>query len=171
MADVNAELGRANTASVNMNETAVRALGRKTSGAISMNDLRSKKFIDLPGFSVFSFGFPSVGEYAGATLEISSDGTAYGIDNSGFGADIVYSNPWIPTTEPSIIDDYEVRVTLSSGSVIGDLNVWQNLSTTRQWYVEAFYPGSQSATLSVQIRNAATTNVLETATVTLSAGF
>ena len=172
MADVNAELGRSSTASVNMNEEAVRALARVASGTISMNNLRNKKFIDFPGFSVSSFGFPSFGEYAAATLEVSSDGTTYGIDNAGLSYNIVYTNAWIPTTTASIIDDYEVRATIVSGSgVSGDLNVWQNLGSSRQWSVDAFYPDSYSATLQIQIRNAATGTVLETGNVTLSAGF
>ena len=173
MADVNAELGRSSTASVNMNETAVRALARKTSGTISMNDLRSKKFIDFPGFSVAAFGFPSLGEYAQAAFEVNSDGSVQGVDQSGFGYSVVYSSTWIPTTDAGIIDDYEIRVQQVSGSTIGgdSLNTWLNLSTNRSWAIGDFYPGSVAATANVQIRNAATGNVLETATVTLSAGF
>jgi hypothetical protein len=170
MANVNQELGRLSTASVNMNETAVRALARVPAGTISMNDLRNKKFIDFPGFSVFSYGTPSYGEYAGALLDISSDGTTYGIDLAGLGYNIVYTNAWLPTIEPSIIDDYEARATLVSGnSPSGTLNTWLNLSTSRQWSIDAFYPSSSSSIIQIQIRNAATGIVLQTGNVTLSA--
>ena len=172
MANVNAELGRSSTASVNMNETAVRALARVTSGTISMDNLRNKKFIDFPGFSVSSFGFPAFGEYAGALLQISSDGTTYGIDLAGLGYNIVYTNAWLPTTEPSIIDDYEARATYVGGnSPSGDLNVWINLANSPEWSTDAFYPSSSSSTIQIQIRNAATGTILETGNVTLSASF
>jgi len=42
MSQVNTELGRASTASINLNEAAVRSLAGVPSGAISMNDLRGK---------------------------------------------------------------------------------------------------------------------------------
>ena len=42
MSQVNTELGRSSTASINLNETAVRTLAGVASGTISMNDLRGK---------------------------------------------------------------------------------------------------------------------------------
>ena len=42
LSDVNIELGRAATASINLNESPVRALAGISSGTISMNDLRGK---------------------------------------------------------------------------------------------------------------------------------
>lgn len=42
LSQVNSELGRSATASINLNESAVRTLAGKASGAISMSDLRGK---------------------------------------------------------------------------------------------------------------------------------
>lgn len=49
MAQVNSELGRSATQSINLNDGSVRQLAGKGSGAISMNDLRGKS--NTPTFS------------------------------------------------------------------------------------------------------------------------
>jgi alpha-tubulin suppressor-like RCC1 family protein len=46
LSDVNIELGRSATAQINMNDADVRTLAGVPSGAISMNDLRGKSFIN-----------------------------------------------------------------------------------------------------------------------------
>ena len=173
MANVNTELGRSTTASVNMNDTAVRALARKTSGTISMNDLNSKKFIDFGGFNLTSTGSPFFGEFADATLQIGADGEWYGIDNAGFGGFIAYSGSWIPTTDAGVIDDYQVRVTQTSGGFVGGtLATWLNMADGPHfWSVSEFYNGSNAASLTVEFRNAATGNIVESAFVQLEASF
>lgn len=45
LSQVNSELGRSPTQSINLNDTAVRSLAGKASGAISMNDLRGKSAV------------------------------------------------------------------------------------------------------------------------------
>jgi hypothetical protein len=49
MSQVNAELARASNASTNLNETIVRKLAGKPSGAISMNDLHGKNGLRFDG--------------------------------------------------------------------------------------------------------------------------
>jgi hypothetical protein len=173
MANVNTELGRSTTASVNMNETAVRALARVASGAISMDNLRNKKFIDFAGFTLVSTGAPFFGETADATLWIDSNGDWYGIDNAGFGGSTVYSGSWIPTTNAGVIDDYDVRVTQTSGGFVGGtLATWLNMgSGPHLWSVTEFYDGSNAASLTVEFRNAATGTIVETGYVQLQASF
>lgn len=66
--------------------------------------------------------------------------------------------------------DYGVYVTKTGDSVTGSLGSWLALSSTRTWGVTAVLsPETKFATLTVQIRNATTLVVLDTATVTLSA--
>jgi hypothetical protein len=173
MSDVNIELGRSSTTAVNMNDTAVRALARKTSGTISMNDLRSKKFIDFTGFTLIATGISGFGETATADFTINSDSNWYGTEYAGFGQTTIYSGNWIPTNEISVVDDYEIRVQKTSGGTVsGTLNTWLNLADgPYSWSVTSSYPNSDAVTLQVDFRNAATTNIVETATVGLEASF
>jgi hypothetical protein len=59
MSQVNTELGRSATASINLNESAVRTLAGVPSGAISMNNLRGKSYgITLtPGYEAGYVGY------------------------------------------------------------------------------------------------------------------
>jgi len=185
MANVNTELGRTSTSSINMNDAAVRALARKptANSVISMNDLRNKKFIDFPGFNVLVFGFPSPGETAAAQFTIypyyqtflsSPDKNYAGFEVVGFGSTTAVEGQWIPTEVASVIDDYEIRVTKTSGGTVGGsaLSTWLNLNNgPYSWEVFAFYPNPDAATLQVDFRNASTTTIVETGFVNLQAGF
>lgn len=48
MSDVNTELDKTSTAQITLNDTAVRGLAGKSSGQISMNDLRNKTYNPPP---------------------------------------------------------------------------------------------------------------------------
>jgi hypothetical protein len=157
-----------------MNDTAVRALARKTSGAISMNDLRSKKFIDFAGFTLIATGYSGFDEIAIAEFSINPDSNWYGTEYKGFDSANIYTGNWIPTTVSSVVDDYEIRVQKTSGGTVSgsSLNTWLNLNTVAySWTVNALYPSSDAVTLQVDFRNAATTTIVETATVYLQASF
>lgn len=69
--------------------------------------------------------------------------------------------------------DFDVRVTVSTGvTPAGEaVNAWLNLGTTREWRVTEGRDGlfSTSSTLFVEIRDAATGAVLNSATITLNA--
>jgi hypothetical protein len=184
MSNVNVELGRTSTSAINMNDPAVRALARKptANSIISMNDLRNKKFIDFPGFNVSVFGFPSFGESASAqftiypyyeTFFLGPEKNYAGFEISGFNTTVAVEGQWIPTEVASVIDDYQIRVTKTSGGAVsGTLNTWLNLvDGPYTWEVSEFYPNSNAASLQVDFRNASTTTIVETGVVNLQAGF
>lgn len=64
MSQVNTELGRSATATISLNESAVRSLAGVPSGAISMNDLRGKSAVTFT---------PEGGATAGTAVFLSSD--------------------------------------------------------------------------------------------------
>ena len=64
MANVNVELGRSSTATISLNETAVRSLAGVASGTISMNDLRGKSFVTFN---------PDGGTTVGSAVYLDSD--------------------------------------------------------------------------------------------------
>jgi hypothetical protein len=67
---------------------------------------------------------------------------------------------------------YEVRATLDAGTLTsGTTGSWLGLGTTRSWNVTraSNIVGSDSATLTVEIRAASSGTVLATATVTITA--
>lgn len=68
--------------------------------------------------------------------------------------------------------DYDIRATVTSGSVTGDVtSTWLNLGSSRAWTNTrtSNLAGTTTATLTVEIRNAATLAVLATGTLTLNA--
>jgi len=65
MSQVNTELGRSATATISLNESAVRSLAGVPSGAISMNDLRGKSAVTFT---------PDGGTSAGAPVLLSETG-------------------------------------------------------------------------------------------------
>lgn len=66
--------------------------------------------------------------------------------------------------------DYQVRATLQSGSITsGTTGSWLSLSTGREWSISQTSFGTGSATLLIEIRDAVTLAVLDSATVTLTA--
>jgi hypothetical protein len=64
MSQVNTELGRSSTATISLNEAAVRALAGVASGTISMNDLRGKSAVAFT---------PDGGATAGTAVYLASD--------------------------------------------------------------------------------------------------
>lgn len=67
---------------------------------------------------------------------------------------------------------YEARATLNSGSLAsGTTGSWLALSSSREWTVQdaVFDPSPVEAVILVEIRNATTLAVIDSATVTLSA--
>jgi hypothetical protein len=67
--------------------------------------------------------------------------------------------------------DAEVRATLNSGSTPSGsaLSTWLNLGTTRNWYVTRSANGTTTCNLTVEIRDASTLTVLDSATIVLTA--
>ena len=71
MSQVNTELGRSATASINLNETAVRTLAGVASGAISMDNLRGKSSYTAPVYTPWSGGATA------GTAEYASNDVSY----------------------------------------------------------------------------------------------
>jgi hypothetical protein len=189
LSDVNVELGRSSTASINMNESAVRTLaGVGGSGTIiSMNDLRGKSNLgatlnnyNAGAYNVQLYRESIVGSgatYARVGITLYSDGTARYFYEDYYTATTNFTSfTW--KTGGGSAGDYYARLILdigssspnSSSSATGTDLV---LSTTREWKAwadvpitnaEAFY--TVSGTL--QIKNSAGT-VLASKTVVLDA--
>lgn len=66
---------------------------------------------------------------------------------------------------------YETRATLQSGDPLssGTTGMWQALSSSREWQQQATVPGTTlSSTLLIEIRNATTLAVVDSATIILT---
>lgn len=100
---------------------------------------------------------------------INSDGTVH-YPSSVNGTDTV-GETWL---QSGVNSDYQVRATVTAGAVnSGTTGSWLALSTTRTWSVTpSSYGGADAtATLTIEIRDAVTLAVLETATITLSSSW
>ena len=90
MSQVNTELGRSATASINLNESAVRSLAGVASGAISMNNLRGKSAFTLAFNNISNIGLytGTGGQPAYAAYTLSPNATCvkeYGSQSGGAG--------------------------------------------------------------------------------------
>jgi hypothetical protein len=102
------------------------------------------------------------GGTATATYQVDSNGKIY--KNS------VFFENWI--SDAALAGDYQVRATLSSGDTpSGTLGSWLALTSDRYWdLINAAQDDSTlSCALIVEIRDAATSTVRATATITISA--
>jgi len=74
------------------------------------------------------------------------------------------------TWNPSGSTNYEVEASLASGTMpTGTLNTWLSVGTTRSWSISASGGGSTSCSLTMQIRDATTLQIVATATFSLDA--
>ena len=169
MSQVNVELSRSATATISLNESAVRTLAGVPSGTISMSNLWGKSAatfrLDANTYSDFgAFGFTP----AEVTFYVNSNGT---VEVGTFGSGIVDSYNWITPTTGSTT--YFVRATLNGGSLTsGTTGTWQALTSDRSWSVQRLenQGGSQVANLTIAISsNSSGTNIVASANITLEA--
>lgn len=110
---------------------------------------------------------PSSSRVAGtatATYEIRSDGTVYTTNGANT---LVFLENWLAFGSTS---NYEIKATALSGTpTTGTLDSWVSLGTTRTWTLSQSIPGDATCILSIEIRNAVSLSVVDTATVTLYA--
>ena len=102
---------------------------------------------------------------ATAGYRLNSSGIAESLSNLAY----TTLETWLLSGAAS---DYEVRVTLSLGTLSsGTTGTWQNLGTSRSWtVVDTTFDGIISeADIVVEIRDATTLMILDTATITLQA--
>ena len=168
MSQVNTALGRSATATISLNETAVRTLAgvSTTSGTtISMDNLRGKSAVTYRLDSGNYLDF-AIGVDAQTTLTVGSNGElAVTTWNSGIPA---FYN-WITPTTGSTT--HFVRMTPTSGSFNGSsVGVWLPLTNNQAWNVYQGWLGLTMATGTLAIStNSAGTNIVASATITLRA--
>lgn len=106
-----------------------------------------------------------------STVTTPTDASAtYTLTNAGLEqATGLANNTWLSAGAAS---SYDVRATLSSGALTsGTTGSWLNLGTTRSWNVTRTNnaPGTDTATLTIEIRDATSLIVLATVTVVITA--
>lgn len=162
--NVNVELGRSGTASINMNETAVRTLAGKASGAISMSDFYGKSNVTITLNNTYSLvKTSSAPDAAFVSITFESDGDI--ITESFLGT--VDEGDWV-NPKSAAPGSYEIRATLVDGDTpVGTLGSWLALTSSRTWSLNKTggFPGFRESVLTIEIRLGAT--VLDSTTVTL----
>jgi len=112
--------------------------------------------ITLPS-ATFSRGGGSPCEF-----QLNSDGNRYARES----ASLTNRGAWI--NNASLVGQFECRATLTSGSLTsGTTGAWQSLSTSRSWTRGAGTNQFQTCTFTLEIRNASTSAVVATASITL----
>jgi hypothetical protein len=146
--NINTELGQSTTTTVTLNETQVRNLACKSSGAISYGDCRwginfpggdysnftrtiqyaTSAYMALSDFSLVAYDPPLSSASASVTVSVNSNGTLYIYCGSQ-----TYTNTWLTSGSAG---DYTVQLSKTSGDnpTGGDsINTDYALSTTRSW--------------------------------------
>lgn len=100
-----------------------------------------------------------------ARYRLASDRSVYIVTNSG----TTHAGDWLATyADPA---NYDAQVGVVDGGPLNGPGGWLNLGTDREWWVTDAAPDGESVAVIfiVEIRNALTTIVLDSATITLSA--
>jgi len=171
LSQVNTELGRGATATIDMNDSAVRSLfGKPGSGnTISMSDGWGKSAItiSLAGLTgVFGTAYP--GNTAFAELIFNSNGTIQaGTSNDGTQS----AGNWASPTTTGIGSSYWVRFTETASSGAGQTvygsarGVWHQISSTLYFGVSRTANGGGYRTYTVEISsNSGGSNIVATKT-------
>lgn len=138
-----------------------------TSGAISIRNFygtSNAPVITLTDRNVTSFSGGILSANAG--WRASSDSYVYTGVGSG-SPSYTQREQW--DNQPATVGNYEIYVSYTGDTPSGTFNTWLNLGTTRTWLLTASAGNVLAATLSVQIRDTATSTVRATATINLTA--
>lgn len=101
-------------------------------------------------------------------IQIGSNGDIYEI----LSGSLKSKGDWILPSATGIGAEYQVKASISGGSVTGDsTSTWHSLSSDKSWKVSQSTDGTSSATIIVSIRRAGTTTTLASMTVNLSASY
>lgn len=137
-----------------------------TSGAIDLADFYSTSVgaVDMDGsYTIGDVDTPT------ATVAL----TAYrNGDLVGTGDSVSFSDTWIASGGSTIGDYYQVRLTVLSGTspTSGSaVNSWLDLSSDQVWALSRSTSGTSTGTWSIEIRSKATTTLLDSAEVAVSA--
>ncbi len=158
--NINTELGVSSTAAVTLNDTAVRNLANKSSGAVSYGDCRwginipGGDISDIAGTTSYTKTYSTVaniqiittttvGPLAEAGIMVAANGAIqYRTDTSEAGGQVVKSATWLTSGTNS---DYKIRLqtngaTLSGSSSAGDTD--HVLSTNRYFAIDLSVSGA-----------------------------
>lgn len=169
LSQVNTELGRSATATIDMNDSAVRSLfGKAGSGTtISMSDGQGKSSLSVSLASltgVYGDRFPPGTAYA--SLIFYPDGTVNYSSNNGSGSKANWATP----TTSGIGSSYWIRFTQTSSyssttETDSARGVWLQLSGNRSFSVTRTQYGAGGRTYTVQIASdSAGSNIVATKT-------
>lgn len=110
---------------------------------------------------------PWIGAFSRINFLSTGDLTGEGSNMDGTIALTNYSGEWLTAGDNT---DVEIRVTAtgSGGTLTGTTGSWLSMSSDRVWSLDTTDANLGSRTLTVQLRNATTLAVLDTATITLN---
>jgi hypothetical protein len=97
------------------------------------------------------------------TGELTSDASKA----TGGTTHVTYSGEWLTSGDNNDVD-IRVTATGTGGTLTGTTGAWLSLASDRVWSLDTSGSISGSRTLTVQLRNATTLTVLDTATITLN---
>lgn len=127
LSQVNTELGRSATASISMNDSAVRGLAGRGSGTISMSDLRGKSAVTITPNGRSESGTQGLRTFGSFTVSASGSPTAYSWSISGAsnGTFTAGSTPGSASTSPTVSGvptNTTATATLTCTVTIGGVN-------------------------------------------------
>lgn len=161
LSEIQTEFGGSNPIAISEYYSA--ATGVPASGEIAITDFYGTSnitvAIDDGSLSDFGIGSSSV------TFRLNVNGTITATGNT-----TTYSDTnWYEPTTTGIGSDYQVRVTATgaTGALTGTLNTYTTISSAQSWTLSSTGPDA-SVTLSVSVRDVATSTVQDTATITMS---
>jgi len=130
----------------------------------AVRPLRQGGAVNITDETASDNSLAGTGGFAAATYQLNSDGVAYHSVLSPFPL-IPIPNNWLLAGAPS---DFEVYATVtgSGGVIVGPIGSWVSLGTTTEWNLTGL-DTLATRVLDVQIRDASTGVVLDTATITL----
>lgn len=164
---INEELGQSSTTQLSLNASNVRALAGILSGQISYDDLRGRSAVELTLLESTYTAYATYQSQAVCGFRLNSDGDV----ETGVNGIYQFRYNWV--TPSSSASDYQVRASVveTNDVVVGTLNSWLDLTSTRGWSVSQDYVDGEPfyAVLNIQIRRVDTTTVLKSENITIRA--
>lgn len=169
--DIHIEAGGTTGTQAGINDADIRAL----IGAASASEIEFADFYGASALTIDTNGgtlsdFRLYNQVVDVYIRYNTDGSVT-VDKGNVGS---YTNiGWASPTSTGIGSDYEIKATKTSGisNPTGPtLGTWHSLSSSRQWTLSVgpnSYPEVKSCTLSIEIRDAATSTVQDTASIVM----
>lgn len=160
--DINIELGLSPTASRSLNDSDYRTLASVASGTIDLQDFYGKSSALITISDTTVIGSEPDPNDVMTSYQINSNGRIY--DN---GNDV---GSWV--TPNAAASNYQVRATIISGSITGSsLGTWLAVSGLPTWNLNKIGGGVGViyGSITLEIRDTATSTVRDTATISFQA--